>query len=159
MVFRLFDYLYEEFLFSMTVFINPNFSVPRLESWFFLNLSSPIPPLSSLYMNDLRILYFPPDLFSESVSYFNGCISTCFTSHDLKLNRKPASSQHILFLSMTPSFFQSPRSEILASSLTLPLPHVAGHQFLWPLPEHVFEFHFFFFNSILYSLTQVVTIP
>lgn len=43
-------------------------------------------------MNGLEILYFPPDHFSESVSRFSCGISTGFSSHDLKLNRKPAPS-------------------------------------------------------------------
>lgn len=102
-------------------------------------------------MNGLEILYFPPDHFSESVSRFNCGISTGFPPMTSNSTESQLLVCLSLFLSMTPSFFQSPRSEILASSLTFFFSLLVDHQFLWLLPETcVSQVRFFFSNSILY---------
>lgn len=158
------------------VFINPHFSVTKIESISakistshqkgkFSNLNNSRergvflayihPSLCFHIFNCLRftILFLSWPLFWVSVLHFNCCVSTCFASHDVELNRKPASPPQIP-ISVNGTTVLAVTQVWNSFLLLFHTPNFCG-LFL----KHVSQFHSSFSKFISYSPAQVLTIP
>lgn len=114
------------------------------------------------HMNDLR-LYFPSDLFSESQLHISTAASLpVFPTMTSAQQEASFSSTYPYFCQWHHRSASHPGLKSWHHLWLFPssLLHLVGHPFRCGLfLKLVSQFHSFFSNSILYTLTQVLTVP